>query len=49
MLTERLIKFMHKLVDTQQFTFIKGKQIVEVMLMANAFVDSRVGSNAPAS
>ena len=34
-LTERLKKVMHKLVDTQQLAFIKGRQIMDAILMAN--------------
>ena len=38
---------MHKLVDTQQLAFIKGRQIMDAILMANECVDSRTRSNAP--
>uniref|UniRef100_A0A0V0IXC5 Putative ovule protein n=1 Tax=Solanum chacoense TaxID=4108 RepID=A0A0V0IXC5_SOLCH len=46
-LTERLKKVIHKLVDTQQLAFIKGRQIMDAILMANELVDSRVRSNIP--
>jgi len=46
-LTDRLKNVIHKLVDTQQLAFIKGRQIMDAILMANELVDSRVRSNIP--
>ena len=46
-LTERLKKVMHKLVDTQQLAFIKGRQIMDAILMANECVDFRIRSKVP--
>lgn len=46
-LAERLKKVIHKLVGTQQLAFIKGRQIMDAILMANELVDSRVKSSLP--
>ena len=42
MLTERLKKVVDKLVDAQQTTFIKNRQKMDVILIANKVVDSRI-------
>lgn len=41
-LTERLKKVVDKLVDAQQMTFIKNRQIMDAILIANEVVDSRI-------
>lgn len=41
-LTEILKKVMEKLVDSQQMTFIKGRQIMDAVLVANEAVGSRM-------
>ncbi|WMV44670.1 hypothetical protein MTR67_038055 [Solanum verrucosum] len=46
-LTERLKKVMSKLVDEQQMAFIKGRQIMDAILVANECVDMRYRSKAP--
>ena len=41
-LTERLKKVVDKQVDAQQMTFIKNRQIMDAILIANEVVDSRI-------
>ena len=41
-LTERLKKVVDKLVDAHQMTFIKNRQIMDAILIANEVVDSRI-------
>lgn len=40
LLAERLIKVIHSLVERQQMTFIKGRQIMEAVLIANECIDA---------
>lgn len=47
-LTERLKTVMHKLVETQQLAFVKGRQIMDAIIMANECGDFRVRSKVPA-
>lgn len=46
-LIERLKKVIHKLVDKQQTTFIKGRRIIDAALIAYECVDSRLTDNLP--
>lgn len=42
LITERLKIVIGKLVDGHQMAFLKGRQIMDVALLANEMVDSRV-------
>ena len=46
-MAERLKKVLHRLVDNQQMTFIKGRQIMDAVLIANECVESRQRSKCP--
>ena len=46
-LTDRIKMVMHKLVDPQQLAFIKERQIMDAILMANDCVDARTVNKAP--
>lgn len=45
MLAERLKKVIHKLVDSQQMTFIKRSHIIDAILIANECVEGSQRSN----
>ncbi|WMV25045.1 hypothetical protein MTR67_018430 [Solanum verrucosum] len=47
LLAERLKKVMHKLVNKQQMAFIKSRQIMDAMLIANKCVDSKKKDKQP--
>ncbi|WMV42285.1 hypothetical protein MTR67_035670 [Solanum verrucosum] len=46
-LTERLKKVVYNLVDVQQMAFIKGRQIMDAILIANECVEERKNSKVP--
>lgn len=47
LLAERLTKVVSKLINTNQMTFIKGRQIMDAALIANECIDSRLKGEMP--
>lgn len=47
LITERLKTIMGKQVDEHQMAFLKGRQIMDAILLANELVDSMVGQKTP--
>lgn len=47
MLAERMKRVIHKLVDRQQMAFIKGRQIMDAVVIANECVESKQRSKIP--
>ena len=47
LLVERLKRVIHSLVDRHQMAFIKGRQIMDAILIANECIETRQRSNKP--
>ena len=47
LLVERLKRVIHSLVDRHQMDFIKGRQIMDAILIANECIETRQRSNKP--